>query len=88
MSKQQKAKEEQGYRLPGPSCGNCVRFKSDMTPIKWMVENNEWAKERGVEPRYDLNSPACQKESNLRCTVGGFAVKKTGYCNLWEGKAE
>lgn len=27
-----------------------------------------------------------EEESGLRCSIGGFAVKKNGTCNEWGGK--
>lgn len=87
MSKQAKAKEEQGYRLLGPACGNCRHFTSEMVPIKWMVERNAKLTRQGQAlALLDLSLPANQKETNMRCAIGGFAVKKTAYCHSWEGK--
>lgn len=88
MSKQAKAKEEQGYRLSGPTCSNCRNFASDMVPIKWMAEKNAQCTARGESPCYDLSWPANQKETNMRCAIGGFAVKKMAHCNRWEAKDE
>lgn len=84
MSKQSEAREQQGYRQEGPRCGNCRRFTSDSTPIKWMVERNNECVNAGRPAPYDLTLAANLKESNLRCSIGGFAVKKHGYCNQWE----
>lgn len=88
MSKQAKAKEEQGYRLSGPTCGDCRNFASVMVPIKWMADANKKCADRGEAPSYDLTLSANQKETNMRCAIGGFAVKKMAYCNRWEAKDE
>ena len=84
MSKQSKAREEQGYKHEWPRCGTCRRFTSDSVPIKWMVERNDEFVNAGRPAPYDLTLPANQKEGNLRCSIGGFAVKKMGYCNRYE----
>lgn len=86
MSKQAKAKEEQGYKASGPNCGNCRHFTSEMVPIKWMVERNAELARKGQGPGRDLSLPANQKETNMRCVIGGFATKKTAYCSRWEEK--
>ena len=83
MSKQAQAKKEQGYRQTGPSCGNCAHFQSEQVPIKWMVDENAKSELLGLHPCYDLSSPANNKESNLRCSIGDFSIKKTAYCLLW-----
>lgn len=88
MSKQSEAKEGQGYSHEGPRCGNCRRFLSDSVPVKWMVEENDKRVEKGLTPFYDLTLPEHTKEANLRCGIGGFAVKKMGYCKRWEDENE
>lgn len=84
MSKQSKAREEQGYRHEGPRCGTCRHFTSDSVPIKWMVERNDEFVNVGRLAPYDLTLSCNQKESNLRCGIGGFAVKKNAHCQRWE----
>lgn len=70
MSAQSIAKEKQGY-VPRPRmCSNCRHFASEIIPSNRTV--NGWY----VKPR----------ETNLRCTLGNFAVKKMGTCNEWSGK--
>lgn len=86
MSKQAQAKEEQGYKLSGPNCGNCRSFTSEMVPIKWMVNRNKELAARGESPGYDLDLLANQNETNMRCVIGGFATKKMAYCDRWEEK--
>lgn len=65
MSKQSKAKEDQGYQDKPvfPMCSNCQHFNIEIATI---------------ETRYGNYT----KEQNIRCTIGGFAVKKQGNCKL------
>lgn len=88
MSKQSKAREEQGYKHEGPRCGTCKHFDSEFVPIKWMVERNDEFVNAGRPAPYDMTLPCNQKEGNLRCSIGGFAVKKMGYCNRYEDENE
>lgn len=69
MSKQAKAKENQGYESkPHPHiCATCVHFTSEIE------------KHQSVFGDYT-------KERNRRCGLGGFAVKKTATCRMWEGQ--
>ena len=83
MSKQSQAKKEQGYRQTGPSCGNCDHFQSEQVPIKWMLEENARNERLGLPTYYDMKLPANNKESNLRCSIGDFSIKKMAYCLLW-----
>lgn len=69
-SKQAQAKHDQGYNpKPVPSvCGTCKQFQCD----KVMTHpGSKWD-----SPRYE--------DKNLRCAIGGFAVKKHGACKLHE----
>ena len=71
ISKQQKAKNEQGYiAKPIPkSCSRCEHFLMDTEKVKsYFVDFT--------------------KESNLRCAIGGFAVKKTATCDEFKRKEE
>ena len=83
MSKVSEAKDQQGYRSIGPRCGNCYFFTSDSQPIAWMVRMNDTLVAEGRQPHYDMNIPANQRETNLRCQVGGFKVTKHGCCSQW-----
>ena len=67
MSKQSKAKEEQGYEAKPifNMCSNCKHFKSEM-----ITEQTSFG---------DYT-----KETNIHCSLGGFAVKKQGTCNKHE----
>jgi hypothetical protein len=78
MSKQSEAKAAQGY-MPNPmACANCMHLKFEMELPRWMQEENLQS-----PGRYG-DGQALQK--NLRCGLGGFAVKKMGTCNKWEAK--
>lgn len=82
MSKQSKAKESQGYR-PKPSprtCANCAAFRSDRLLPYWMAERN---REVGTK-HFTLEQHGVEK--NMRCGIGGFAVKKTATCNHFTAK--
>lgn len=65
MSKQSKAKENQGYSQGGMKCSNCSMFSSEIVQ-----------KETSYGTR--------EQEKNLRCAVGGFAIKKNACCTLWD----
>ncbi len=61
-------------------CSNCKNFASEMVLAPWMVERNNSGE--GVyfenDAKYTVEKHGIEK--NLRCTVGGFAVKKMGSC--------
>lgn len=89
MSKIKKAKEEQGYidKVEPAVCGNCAHFQSEKTPSKWLVDRNQQAAAKGEPapyPQHVLDANA--SERNLRCGIGGFAVKKTGSCRSHQRK--
>ena len=70
MSKQSKAKDNQGY-IEGPipkTCATCVSLAMDRLPVVgWDGKPNGY-----------------MKETNVRCAIGGFAVRKTATCNEWK----
>ena len=73
MSKQSEAKEVQGY-IPKPVprvCSTCAHFTCDETE----------------HPAAFTWSNPYKTQSNLRCGIGGFAVKKTATCARWAPKA-
>lgn len=69
-----------------PVCSNCVSFASDMVLPPWMVERNKSGE--GVyfkeNEQYALEKHGVEK--NLRCSAGGFAVKKMGSCRQFAPK--
>jgi hypothetical protein len=71
MSKQSEAKEAQGYRRSAMSCQHCMHFSSEM-----VSRNPRWASANYV----------ITEEKNIRCTLGGFKVQKTGSCNKYAAK--
>lgn len=81
MSKQSEAKAEQNYRKTPDTCSNCGNFSSELVPVAWMARSNADNEAAGYKPRYNLALRASQNETNLRCTLGGFAVKKTATCD-------
>ena len=72
MSKQSEAKERQGYNAKAAQrvCMTCQHFMSDHE------------EQRG----YDGRLNGYMMEKNIRCGLGGFAVKKMGLCNEWAVK--
>ena len=66
MSKQSQAKQDQHYRMKADACLNCAHFCSDQ-----------------IEKTYDAwnGKRAWIVEKNLRCGIGGFAVKKSATCD-------
>ena len=69
MSKQSEAKEKQGYNQKAARrvCSTCGHFKSDM--------KNQLG--------YNGEPSGYMVEKNLKCGLGGFAVKKMALCNEW-----
>lgn len=84
MSTQSDAKLEQGYSDKPHNCGNCSRLKFEMALPRWMRDANSDACENGRAPRY---GKSYEEQKNLRCGIGGFAVKKTARCALWGEKS-
>lgn len=87
MSKQSEAKEKQVYvaKVMPMTCGNCAHLKCDMELPKWMAHENAASHALGRPAKYGDNNKA---QKNLRCGIGGFAVKKMGTCDEWGGKSE
>ena len=79
MSKQSEARHNQGYSATAPTCIQCQRLKFDMVMPTWMVKCNKEDVERGRSPTYSDDNVI---KKNLRCGIGGFAVKQRGSCNL------
>lgn len=81
MSKQSEAKEKQGYVTKALCCGGCQHLKWDMVLPVWMETRNNELMASGREAEYDKSHKV---EKNLRCGLGGFAVKKSGACRAWK----
>jgi len=92
MSKQSEAKEKQRYS-PNPIlaiCDNCHHMTSEMLLPAWMVKANAESQAKidemkaiGTEARLyrvTFYGDEEKREKNLRCDLGGFAVKKMGSC--------
>jgi hypothetical protein len=74
VSKQSEAKQQQGYvpKAVPQTCGNCAHFLSDF-----------------IRQPPAFGSPnGWEEEKNLRCGIGGFAVKKMGACMVWQAKEQ
>ena len=87
MSKQEKAKSQQGYDAkPAPAiCSNCKHFSSEMKFPAWIEREVADGKKCWNGTPYTLDMHG--KEGNLRCLVGGFAVKKTATCTVFSRTA-
>jgi len=72
MSKQQNAKDAQGYEAHPRQrvCGNCRSYISEVETCK------------------SVFGGTYSNEKNKRCTIGGFAVKKTAVCKLHQFKED
>ncbi|MPQ56380.1 hypothetical protein [Duganella sp. FT27W] len=86
MSKQSDAQAAQQYNpKPDPAtCGNCKHFASEKKLPAWMERDNAegrkplaWSGDIKRE-RYTAEEDGVEK--NLRCGLGGFAVKKMASC--------
>lgn len=86
MSKQSDAQTAQKYeQKPLPAtCANCQNFTSEKKLPAWMDRDN--AEGRKPLPNYmgpSFDSYTIENhgvEKNMRCGLGGFAVKKTAAC--------
>lgn len=76
MSKQSEAKKAQGYTTEPSNCAGYRNLTSDRILPAWM---------RG-RPEYEKNFERHASERNFRCSIGGFAVKKTAVCNEFKKK--
>ena len=64
------------YRTTLDTCSNCMHYTSKKKPPAWMMEGG-----------YSLTQIVqASTDSELRCTLHNFAVKKTAVCNSWEAK--
>ena len=74
-------KREQNYQPKGPTCAGCNNLKSEKVLPAWMREQNESLAKIKKADRWTLAEHGIEK--NIRCGIGGFAVKKQGCCDLW-----
>lgn len=89
MSKIAEKKRSQGYTEHGPNCAKCAHFTFDTKPIPWMQKENdriEAGNAMSWDVKRDLSLPEHRMECNFRCNIGGFAVKKMGWCPQWAEK--
>lgn len=92
MSKQSQAQIAQCYDpKPDPStCGFCQHFTSEKLLPAWMERDNAEGKKpwrgAGVHQRKIFTVEEDGVEKNLRCGIGGFAVKKLATCDLFARK--
>lgn len=94
VSKVQQAKDACGYSPTPvlPVCGTCQHFCFDRQAPAWMLKE---LKKEGVVKIYGHGSfssaadtpQELMKETNLRCSLHGFAVKKLAGCKSWTQRA-
>ena len=72
MSKQSEAKAQQGY-VPNPTATACMNCENYSSDF---------------EPTAGYGSRIYNKEVNIRCGIGGFAIKKLGRCNCFKPKSK
>lgn len=77
MSKQANARLQQRYRTDADTCANCAFFKRALELPAWMKDENARRQAAGRSAEYGDEH---RREKNLRCSLGGFAVKKTAVC--------
>lgn len=84
MSKQSEAKQAQGYtdKPLVRSCGNCEHFKTERALPAWMARDKAAGRKAWNGREYSLELDGVAK--NLRCGIGGFAVKKLGCCDHFQ----
>ena len=68
MSKQLEAKQAQGY---------------EQKPVIHVCKNSKHFTSKFTNA-YDIWNSIYQIEKEMRCGIGGFAVKKMGTCNLYK----
>lgn len=83
MSKVVDARASQGYTDDARKCGRCAHYTSTYSLPAWMREENAECEKQGLPARWSFNH---QLETNRRCGLGGFAIKKQGICRLFEPK--
>lgn len=70
MSKQSEAKKNQNYtpKAKPRTCQNCTAFTFDRVQ---------------TQPPTQWNEAGWWEDKNLRCEIGGFAVKKMASCDMF-----
>lgn len=79
-SKQEAAKQAQGYTTEQRNCNTCAHRLADLKLPPWKARENARTPER---PYWSDRS---RVEVNKRCGIGGFAVKATATCAQWTEK--
>ena len=78
MSKQSEAKSAQGYTTEVRNCKSCAHLTSERVLPRWHQERNAENARTGSPSHYPVE--IFGEEKNIRCGIGGFAVKKTATC--------
>jgi len=83
MSKQSEAKIKQDYvaKAIPQTCQHCAFLNSKLELPRWMREHNNGHRQ---SPQYNVAEHGIM--TDLRCEIGGFAVKKMGTCIEYAGK--
>ena len=71
VSKVSEAKAAQGYTMAQARCSTCEKYRSDKV---------------NQSPAFSWVDPYTT-EKNRRCRIGGFAVKASAICKLYERKS-
>lgn len=82
MSKQSENKAAQGYTTEMRTCATCAHYKSEIAPPPWISEEKAKSPDVSCHTKYEIEHWGVEKKK--RCGIGGFAVKKTATCNLYE----
>lgn len=67
--------EAQGYQVIRKTCSRCKHFLTKGEPAEWVVK---------LWPNDPEKWKSRRVHKGKRCGVGGFSVKDSGACNLWE----
>ena len=77
ISKVEQKKQAQGYvaKYDAPICGNCPNMTSEEEFPAWVKKQHPDLSDGDLFQKGYL-----KYETNVRCGIGGFAVKKQGSC--------
>ena len=78
-TKLERQKKFVGYRTAHDTCAGCKHFTSEKKLAPWMLKSNEDGYSKYTAELHG-------HETSMKCTLHGFAVKKTAVCNNFEGK--
>lgn len=73
MSKQSEAKASQNWRKVSDTCQRCMHFSMER---------------RDFSETYGSTVYEWSKDTNMRCTLGGFKTGKTNVCDRFEARGD